>query len=121
MELFACDATKDFAGKVIDELNNIDRPDSERPYHLGDMKVVRFSDGEFQPQYDESVRGATVFIFQSTIPPADNLMELLLSVDAAKRASADKVVAVMPYFGWARQDRKDRPRVAIGAKLVANL
>ena len=122
MELFACDASKDFACKVIEELNKIDRPDnSERPYHLGDMKVVRFSDGEFQPQYDESVRGATVFIIQSTIPPADNLMELLLAIDAAKRASADKVVAVMPYFGWARQDRKDRPRVAIGAKLVANL
>ena len=82
---------------------------------------ARSSDGEFQPQYAESVRGASVYILQSTIPPADNLMELLLAIDAAKRASADEVIAVMPYFGWARQDRKDRPRVAIGAKLVANL
>ena len=74
-----------------------------------------------QPCYQESVRGCTVFIVQSTCPPADNLMELLLMIDAAKRASASKVIAVMPYFGWARQDRKDRPRVSIGAKLVANL
>ena len=122
MELFACDASKDFACRVIEELNKIDRPDNnERPYHIGDMTVTRFSDGEFQPQYNESVRGASVYIIQSTIPPADNLMELLLAIDAAKRASADTVVAVIPYFGWARQDRKDRPRVAIGAKLVANL
>ena len=69
----------------------------------------------------DSVRGATVFILQSTFPPTENLMELLLTIDAAKRASADKVIAVMPYFGWARQDRKDKPRVSIGAKLVANL
>lgn len=88
---------------------------------LGKTSVYQFSDGEFQPAYDESVRGCTVFIIQSTFPPGDNLMELLMMVDAAKRASADKVVAVMPYFGYARQDRKDRPRSAIGAKLVANL
>ena len=88
---------------------------------LGNRTILRFSDGEFQPAYDESVRGATVFIIQSTFPPADNLMELLLMVDAAKRASAARVVAVIPYFGMARQDRKDRPRCAIGAKLVANL
>lgn len=88
---------------------------------LGALPVVRFSDGEFQPAYEESIRGCTVFIVQSTPPPAENLMELLLMIDAAKRASAYKVIAVMPYFGWARQDRKDRPRVSIGAKLVANL
>ena len=121
MELFACDASKDFACKVIEEINKIDRPDNEGPYHIGDMTVARFSDGEFQPQFEESVRGASVYIIQSTIPPADNIMELLLAIDAAKRASADTVVAVIPYFGWARQDRKDRPRVSIGAKLVANL
>jgi len=88
---------------------------------MGKTNVLRFSDGEFQPHYIESVRGCTVFIIQSTFPPSDNLMELLLMIDAAKRASAYKVVAVMPYFGFARQDRKDRPRAAIGAKLVANL
>jgi ribose-phosphate pyrophosphokinase len=88
---------------------------------LGKREVTRFKDGEFQPRYDESVRGCTVFIIQSTFPPSDNLLELLLLIDAAKRASAYKVVAVIPYFGFARQDRKDKPRAAIGAKLVANL
>jgi ribose-phosphate pyrophosphokinase len=88
---------------------------------LGKSSIQRYSDGEFQPAYDESVRGATVFIFQSTFPPTENLFELLLMIDAAKRASANRVVAVIPYFGFARQDRKDRPRCAIGAKLVANL
>jgi ribose-phosphate pyrophosphokinase len=88
---------------------------------LGKTNVTRFSDGEFQPCYEESVRGCTVFIIQSTFPPTDNLFELLLLIDAAKRASAYKVVAVIPYFGFARQDRKDKPRAAIGAKLVANL
>jgi ribose-phosphate pyrophosphokinase len=88
---------------------------------LGRTSVYQFSDGEFQPAYDESVRGNTVFIIQSTFPPGDNLLELLMMIDAAKRASADKVVAVIPYFGFARQDRKDRPRSSIGAKLVANL
>jgi len=88
---------------------------------LGLLSVTTFSDGEFQPAFDESVRGATIFIIQSTFPPVDNLFELLLTIDAAKRASAYKVIAVMPYFGWARQDRKDRPRVSIGAKMVANL
>ena len=88
---------------------------------LGDSSVLEFSDGEFQPSFNESIRGCTVFIVQSTFPPTDNLMELLLMIDAARRASAYKVIAVMPYFGWARQDRKDRPRVSIGAKLVANL
>jgi ribose-phosphate pyrophosphokinase len=88
---------------------------------LGRSSIARFSDGEFQPAYDESVRGAMVFLIQSTFPPTENLFELLLMIDAAKRASANKVVAVIPYFGFARQDRKDRPRCAIGAKLVANL
>jgi len=120
LELFTCRASHDFAAKVIDHLNKNVR-EGESPVALGDLEVSTFSDGEFQPMYKDSVRGATVFILQSTIPPSDNLMELLLSIDAAKRASADKVIAVIPYFGWARQDRKDRPRVAIGAKLVANL
>ena len=88
---------------------------------LGDSEILQFSDGEFQPYYNESIRGCTVFIIQSTFPSSDNLMELLMMIDAARRASAYKVIAVMPYFGWARQDRKDRPRVPIGAKLVANL
>ncbi|GHV69736.1 ribose-phosphate pyrophosphokinase [Bacteroidia bacterium] len=88
---------------------------------LGKCAFLKFSDGEFSTALDETVRGEYVFIVQSTFPPSDNLMELLMMVDAAKRASAYKVVAVMPYFGFARQDRKDRPRVAIGAKLVANM
>ena len=120
LELFACRASENFARQVINYLNQLKSPE-EPEVHLGELEVTPFSDGEFQPQYSESVRGASVYIIQSTIPPADNLMELLLAIDAAKRASADEVVAVMPYFGWARQDRKDRPRVAIGAKLVANL
>lgn len=120
MELFACRASKDFACKVVDELNQIGKQTGEK-YHLGASEVTMFSDGEFVPSFTDSVRGATVFILQSTFPPTENLMELLLTIDAAKRASADKVIAVMPYFGWARQDRKDKPRVSIGAKLVANL
>ncbi len=120
MELFACRASRDFAVKVVEELNNIRTPE-EGQMHLGASEVTMFSDGEFQPAFTETVRGATVFIIQSTFPPTENLMELLLTIDAAKRASADTVVAVMPYFGWARQDRKDKPRVSIGAKLVANL
>lgn len=120
MELFACKASEGFARKVIEHINVLRSPD-EPELHLGEIEVSHFSDGEFQPKFVESVRGATVYILQSTVPPADNLMELLLTMDAAKRASADKVIAVIPYYGWARQDRKDRPRVAIGAKLVANL
>lgn len=89
--------------------------------NLGQKAFLHFSDGEFATAYDETVRGDHVFIVQSTFPPSDNLMELLMMIDAAKRASAYKVIAVIPYFGFARQDRKDRPRVAIGAKLVANL
>ena len=88
---------------------------------LGNTSFIEFSDGEFQVAFEETVRGAYVFIVQSTFPPSDNLMELLLMIDAAKRASAYKVAAVIPYFGFARQDRKDKPRVSIGAKLVANL
>ena len=88
---------------------------------LGKMDVLKFSDGEFQPEIKESVRGSFVFIIQSTNPPGDNLLELLMMIDAAKRASADYITAVIPYFGYARQDRKDRPRVGIAAKLVANL
>ena len=120
MELFACKASRDFACKVVESLNKIGERYGEK-YHLGDSEVTHFSDGEFVPSFTDSVRGATVFVVQSTFPPTDNLMELLLTIDAAKRASADKVIAVMPYFGWARQDRKDKPRVSIGAKLVANL
>jgi ribose-phosphate pyrophosphokinase len=88
---------------------------------LGDVKVTVFSDGEFQPSFEETVRGQDVFIVQSTMPPTENIFELLLLIDAAKRASARKIIAVIPYFGFARQDRKDKPRVAIGAKLVANM
>ncbi len=88
---------------------------------LGKSKLQRFSDGEFMVSFEETVRGCDVFIVQSTFPPTDNLFELLLMADAAKRASARKIIAVIPYFGFARQDRKDKPRVAIGAKMVANL
>ena len=88
---------------------------------LGQMNTTYFADGEFAISYEESIRGKTVFLVQSTFPNSDNLMELLLMVDAAKRASAKSIVAVMPYFGWACQDRKDKPRVSIGAKLVADL
>lgn len=88
---------------------------------LGKMNVERFADGEFSVSYEESIRGRQVFLVQSTFPSADNLLELLLMVDAAKRASARSIVAVIPYFGWARQDRKDKPRVAIGAKLIADM
>ena len=88
---------------------------------LANIKFTKFSDGEFQISIEETVRGAHVFIIQSTIPPADNLMEMLLMIDAAKRASAMKITVVIPYYGFARQDRKDKPRVAIGSKLVANM
>ena len=87
----------------------------------GELTISRFSDGEFQPNFLESVRGCDVFIVQSTYPSTDNLMELLMAIDAAKRASANYITAVIPYYGFARQDRKDKPRVAIGAKLIASL
>lgn len=88
---------------------------------LGNMKIERFADGEFSVYYEESIRGSQVFLIQSTFPNSDNLMELLLMIDAAKRASARSIIAVIPYFGWARQDRKDKPRVSIGAKLIADM
>ena len=88
---------------------------------LGKLQITKFADGEFSVSYEESIRGRDVFLVQSTFPNSDNLMELLLMIDAAKRASARSIVAVIPYFGWARQDRKDKPRVSIGAKLVADL
>lgn len=111
VKLFTGSATKYLAEDIADHYGQ----------QLGKMDVLQFSDGEFQPEIKESVRGSFVFIIQSTAPPADNLMELLMMIDAAKRASADYIVAVIPYFGYARQDRKDRPRVGIAAKLVANL
>ena len=111
LKFFACRESRYLAEKIAKSFGS----------ELGDSTVLEFSDGEFQPCYNESIRGCTVFIIQSTFPPSDNLMELLMMIDAARRASAHQVVAVMPYFGWARQDRKDRPRVPIGAKLVANL
>lgn len=112
-------SVKIFAGSVSENLGS----KIARAYgqELGNVKHSKFSDGEFQISYEESIRGNDVFIIQSTMPPTDNLMELLLMIDAAKRASARKIIAVIPYFGFARQDRKDKPRVAIGAKLVANL
>lgn len=111
MKIFSCRGSRYLAEKIAKQLN----------LELGQAEITTFSDGEFQPSFTESVRGAIVFIVQSTFPPTDNLFELLLMIDAAKRASAYKVIAVMPYFGWARQDRKDRPRVSIGAKMVANV
>jgi ribose-phosphate pyrophosphokinase len=111
VKLFAGTGTKELAIKIAE---NYGKP-------LGDVTLNRFSDGEFQPSYDETVRGCDVFLINSTYQPNDNLMELLLMIDAAKRASAHYITAVVPYYGLARQDRKDKPRVAIGAKLVANL
>jgi ribose-phosphate pyrophosphokinase len=110
-KIFACRQSTVLAEKIAKEYNTT----------LGKVKTTYFSDGEFQPAFEESVRGRRIFIIGSTFPNADNLMEMLLMLDAAKRASARHITAVMPYFGWARQDRKDKPRVAIGAKLVANL
>ncbi len=111
IKIFSCRSSRYLAEKIADSLK----------LEIGKTSVTIFSDGEFQPAFEESVRGATVFIVQSTNPPVDNIFELLLMIDAARRASAYKVIAVIPYFGWARQDRKDRPRVPIGAKMVANL
>ena len=111
VKLFSGIATEDLANKIATAYGQ----------PLGKLVHYRFSDGELQASYEESIRGHSVFIMQSTMPPADNLMELLLLIDAAKRASARQIVAVLPYFGYARQDRKDQPRVAIGAKLVADM
>jgi ribose-phosphate pyrophosphokinase len=88
---------------------------------LGELQLTEFSDGEYQPSFEENIRGQEIFIIQSTFAPADNLLELLMLIDAARRASAKHIVAVIPYFGFARQDRKDKPRVSIGSKLIANL
>ena len=110
---------KIFAGRHSKELaNNIA---NSYGTELGKVVISSFSDGEFQPSFEETVRGKKVFIIQSTPPPFDILLELLLMIDAAKRASAKQIIAVVPYFGMARQDRKDKPRVPIGAKLIANL
>jgi ribose-phosphate pyrophosphokinase len=111
LKIFGCRATQSLAEKICDSLD----------VDLGKSSCPVFADGEFEPCYEETIRGSHVFIVQSTPPPADNLLELLLMIDAAKRASAYKVIAVIPYFGYARQDRKDKPRVSIGAKLVADL
>ncbi len=110
-KIFACTQSKVLALNIAKEYG----------VKLGNVNISKFSDGEFQPAFVDSVRGRRVFIVGSTFPTADNLMEMLLMLDAAKRASARHITAVIPYFGWARQDRKDQPRVAIGAKLVANL
>ncbi|MGB4774653.1 MAG: ribose-phosphate pyrophosphokinase [Daejeonella sp.] len=111
IKLFAGSGTTDLAGKIAKAYGK----------QLGDITLSRFSDGEFQPHFNETVRGCDVFLIQSTSQPNDNLVELLLMIDAAKRASAHYITVVVPYFGMARQDRKDKPRVAIGAKLMANL
>ncbi len=110
-KIFSCTSSLTIAEKIAGHLG----------IELGKSSLLSFSDGEFQPCFDESVRGCHVFIIQSTNPPAENLLELLLMIDAAKRASAYKVNAVIPYYGFARQDRKDRPRVSLGAKLTADL
>ncbi len=111
VNIFSGSASRYLAQKIAQEYGK----------SLGNEIVAKFSDGEFQPSFEETIRGSDVFIIQSTFAPSDNLMELLLMIDAAKRASSKQVVAVIPYFGFARQDRKDKPRVPIGAKLIANL
>ena len=111
IKFFAGSNTKYLANKIANAFG----------VELNKSSIIEFSDGEFEPSFDETVRGADVFLIQSTTPPSDNLMELLLMIDAAKRASAANIIAVMPYFGYARQDKKGKPRVPIGAKLVANL
>jgi ribose-phosphate pyrophosphokinase len=110
-KIFACTQSESL-GKAIANHFGIE---------IGQVNFSRYSDGEFQPSFEESVRGARIFIVGSTHPSSENLMEMLLMLDAAKRASARHITAVMPYFGWARQDRKDKPRVPIGAKLIAKL
>jgi len=111
VKIFSGQASRTLASKIADAYGQ----------PLGNVSVPSYSDGEFQPSIDETVRGCDVFFIQSTTPPAENLMELLLMIDAAKRASAHMVTAVIPYFGLARQDRKDKPRVPIGSKMVANI
>ena len=111
IKIFSGRASRNLAQKITESLG----------VKLGNETVIEFADGEFEPSFDETIRGSDVFIVQSTMPPAENLMELLLMIDAAKRASANSVVAVLPYFGFARQDKKGKPRVPIAAKLIANL
>ena len=110
-KIFACTQSTELAKKIAKSYGT----------HLGKVQISRYSDGEFQPSFEESVRGARIFIIGSTNPSSENLMEMLLMLDAAKRASARHITAVMPYFGWARQDRKDKPRVPIAAKLIAKM
>src|SRR5690554_381740 len=110
-KIFACSQSKVLAEKIAKHYG----------VELGNISFSHYSDGEFQPSFEESIRGLRVFLICSTFPSSDNLMELLLMIDAAKRASARHITAVIPYFGWARQDRKDKPRVPIGAKLVAKM
>jgi ribose-phosphate pyrophosphokinase len=110
-KIFSCSESVHLAGKIAEKYG----------VSLGKVTFSKYSDGEFQPSFEESIRGLRVFLVCSTFPSSDNLMELLLMIDAAKRASARHITAVIPYFGWARQDRKDKPRVPIGAKLVAKL
>jgi len=110
-KFFACSNSRDLAEKIAKSYGT----------ELGNVHISRYSDGEFQPSFEESVRGARIFLIGSTHPSTENLMEMLLMLDAAKRASARHITAVMPYFGWARQDRKDKPRVPIAAKLIAKM
>jgi len=110
-KIFACTQSNKIGEKIADEFG----------VKLGKISFHHFSDGEFQPSFEETIRGSRIFLVGSTHPNSENLMELLLMIDAAKRASARHITAVIPYFGWARQDRKDKPRVPIGAKLIAKL
>ena len=110
-KIFACTQSVEIGKNIAESLRS----------KLGKVIFHNFSDGEFQPSFEESIRGSRIFLIGSTQPSSENLMELLLMIDAAKRASARHITAVMPYFGWARQDRKDKPRVPIGAKLIAKL
>ena len=111
VKLFSCTQSLSLSNQIAEHFGQ----------NLGNVNFQRYNDGEFQPSFEESVRGSRVFIIGSTNPSSDNLMEMLLMLDAAKRSSARHITAVIPYFGWARQDRKDKPRVPIGAKLVAKL
>ena len=110
-KIFSCTNSRVLAKKITKSFGT----------ELGNIIISKYSDGEFQPSYEESIRGTRIFIIGSTNPSSENLMELLLMVDAAKRASARHIAAVIPYFGWARQDRKDKPRVPIAAKMIAGM
>ena len=110
-KIFSCTNSRVLAEKITKSFGT----------ELGNIIISKYSDGEFQPSYEESIRGTRIFIIGSTNPSSENLMELLLMVDAAKRASARHIAAVIPYFGWARQDRKDKPRVPIAAKMIAGM